>query len=120
MLTLNLLRRAHALPRWLALFNPLCTVAQTGHQDVTVQAKNDVFHLQSTFMHPNEETVVSRDGLRFTSKTNGSPFQGMGYSGETLSCIRCSQHKPRRHGVFRRHPCGLFFICHDCKPPVKN
>ena len=120
MLTLNLLRRAQALPRWLALSDPLRPVAQAGHESVTGQAKNDIFFLQLTFMHPNEETVVSRDGLRFTSKTNGSPFQGMGYSGETLSCIRCSQHKPRRHGVFRRHPCGLFFICHDCKPPVKN
>lgn len=71
-------------------------------------------------MYTNEETQVSQTGLRYTSKMNGSPFQGMGSGGETLSCIKCGHHKPRLKGAFKRYAHGLFFFCFDCKPPAKK
>jgi hypothetical protein len=71
-------------------------------------------------MYTNEETQVSPTGLRYTSKLNGSPFQGMGAGGETLSCIKCGHHKPRLKGAFKRYFHGLFFFCFDCKPLTKK
>ena len=67
-------------------------------------------------MHKFEHTVVSDTGLRYTSKDGGSPFQGMGGTGETLSCIKCGLHRPRRSGVFKRYLTALMFFCLDCKP----
>ncbi len=67
-------------------------------------------------MNKIEETQVSASGLRYTAKEGGSPFQGMGSPGETLSCIHCGRHKPRRNGAFRRYLHSLFFYCFDCKP----
>jgi hypothetical protein len=71
-------------------------------------------------MYKFEETLVSSSGLRYTSKESGSPFQGMGSAGETLSCIHCGRHKPRRNGTFRRYLQSLLFYCFDCKPKVAN
>lgn len=70
-------------------------------------------------MYKYEETSVSPTGLRYTTKENGSPFQGMSGSGETLSCIRCGHHKLRSKGTFKRYPTALMFFCGDCKPPQK-
>ncbi len=67
-------------------------------------------------MQKYEYTVVSDTGLRYTTKEGGSPFQGMGGTGETLSCIKCGQHRPRRSGVFKRYFSSLMFLCLDCKP----
>ena len=67
-------------------------------------------------MYKYEQNVVSDTGLRYTSKEGGSPFQGMGGAGETLSCIKCGQHRPRRSGVFKRYFSALMFFCLDCKP----
>ena len=69
-------------------------------------------------MYDSEITEVSHTGLRYTSKQNGSPFQGNGGSGHTLSCIKCGHHKPRSSGAFRRYPMALMFFCFDCKPKV--
>ena len=69
-------------------------------------------------MFKTEPSQMSPSGLRYTSKENGSAFQGMGQSGETLSCIKCGQHKLRRNGSFRRYPAALMFYCADCKPVV--
>lgn len=69
-------------------------------------------------MYRTDSTQISPTGLRYTSKENGSPFQGMGGSGHTLSCIKCGQHKPRSNGSFRRYPTALMFFCIDCKPNV--
>jgi hypothetical protein len=63
-----------------------------------------------------EETLVCATGLRYTAKKNGSPFVGMGSSGETLSCIQCGRHKLRTKGVFKRYLHHLWFYCFDCKP----
>jgi hypothetical protein len=67
-------------------------------------------------MYNTEETLISPTGLRYTAKQNGSPFQGMGGSGEMMSCIKCSRHKPRSQGMFKRYVTSLMFICFDCKP----
>jgi len=67
-------------------------------------------------MYKFEATQVSENGLRYTSKENGSPFQGMAGGGETLSCIKCGHHKLRRNGVFKRYLTSLLFFCLDCKP----
>jgi hypothetical protein len=66
-------------------------------------------------MYKFEETAVAPSGLRYTSKEGGSRFQGMG-NGETLSCIKCGQHKLRRNGTFKRYVTALLFFCLDCKP----
>lgn len=70
-------------------------------------------------MYRNEETRISPTGLRYTSKENGSPFQGLGTSGETLSCIKCGHHRLRRNGVFKRFLNSPMFFCFDCKPAPK-
>ncbi len=67
-------------------------------------------------MYKYDHNTVSDSGLRYTSKETGSPFQGMGGAGETLSCIKCGQHRPRRNGVFKRYFSALLFFCFDCKP----
>lgn len=65
-----------------------------------------------------ETTQISPSGLRHTIKQNGSPFQGMGASGETMSCIKCGQHKLRSKGVYKRYLTALMFFCADCKPTM--
>ena len=67
-------------------------------------------------MYKYEHNVVSDTGLRYTSKESGSPFQGVGEGGESLSCIKCGLHRPRRSGVFKRYLTALMFFCLDCKP----
>ena len=72
-------------------------------------------------MYKDETTLIAPTGLRYTSKEGGSPFQGMGGGGETMSCIKCGNHKLRTKGVFKRYPTALMFFCSDCKPqPVKQ
>lgn len=61
-------------------------------------------------------TQISPTGLRYTAKENGSAYQGMSGSGETMSCIKCGQHKLRSKGVYKRYLTALMFICCDCKP----
>ncbi len=68
----------------------------------------------------NGKNEVSSSGLRYTSRENGSPFVGMGKVGETMSCMKCGLHKPRRLGSQRRFAGSLAFFCFDCKPPVEK
>jgi hypothetical protein len=63
-----------------------------------------------------QTTQISETGLRYVSKENGSPFQGMGTPGETISCIQCGKHKPRTRGSLKRYLNSLLFFCFDCKP----
>lgn len=67
-------------------------------------------------MYKNETTQISDTGLRYTAKENGSPFQGMGSPGETRSCFKCGNHKPRSRGTIKRYFNSLMFFCFDCKP----
>jgi len=67
-------------------------------------------------MYQDETTQISKSGLRYTSKQGGSPFQGVGGTGHTLSCIKCGHHRLRSNGFFKRYPTALLFFCFDCKP----
>lgn len=64
----------------------------------------------------HDKTQITSDGLRYTNKKNGSPFQGMGRTGETMSCMKCGQHKMRHTGSFKRYLGANLFFCSDCKP----
>jgi hypothetical protein len=66
------------------------------------------------------KTQVNDSGLRFTSRENGSPFVGMGQMGESMSCLKCGIHKPRRLGSQRRFMGALAFFCFDCKPALSQ
>jgi hypothetical protein len=67
-------------------------------------------------MYKNETTQIAPTGLRYVSKENGSPFQGMGSGGDTRSCIKCGKHKLRSKGVIKRYLNALMFFCFDCRP----
>ena len=67
-------------------------------------------------MTRQEKTEISNDGLRYKSKKGGSPFEGLGRTGDTMSCIKCGRHKPRSDGSFKRMLGSTMFICFDCKP----
>ena len=67
-------------------------------------------------MYNNQETAIAPSGLRYTSKENGSPFQGMGSSGEMLSCMQCGVHKPRSKGAIKRYLASPMFFCFVCRP----
>lgn len=44
-------------------------------------------------MQDQEIAKIHKDGLRYKSKINGSPFGAS--SGQTLSCVKCGNHKAR-------------------------
>ncbi len=67
----------------------------------------------------HDKTQITSDGLRYTNKQNGSPFQGMGRGGETMNCMKCGQHKMRNTGSFKRYLGANLFFCADCRP-IKN
>jgi len=67
-------------------------------------------------MPSTQTTQIALNGLRYLSKENGSPFQGAGSTGETISCIKCGKHKLKNRGAIRRYLNSLFFFCFDCKP----
>jgi hypothetical protein len=67
-------------------------------------------------MYSTDTTKISQTGLRYTTKESGSPYRDTGGSGETMSCIKCGQHRVRRHGMFKRYATALMFFCFDCKP----
>ena len=69
-------------------------------------------------MFDAEVSQVSSTGLRYTTKVSGSPYQGVGGSGHTMSCIKCGHHRLRSNGSFRRYPTALMFFCFDCKPKL--
>lgn len=69
-------------------------------------------------MYNSDTTRITADGLRYTSKQNGSPFRGMGSVGETMSCIQCGHHRLRSRGTVRRFLNSPMFFCFDCKPPA--
>jgi hypothetical protein len=64
----------------------------------------------------HDKTEIASNGLRYTNKQNGSPFQGMGRGGETMSCMKCGQHKMRNTGSFKRFLGANMFFCADCRP----
>ncbi len=67
-------------------------------------------------MYKFETTQISDTGLRYTAKENGSPFQGMGGSGEFRSCMQCGKHKLRSNGTLKRYLNSITFFCLECRP----
>jgi len=65
--------------------------------------------------HKHETSEIKNDGLRYSRKKNGSPFEGTGRTGEMMSCIKCGTHKPRSSGSFRRLLNTNHFYCGDCR-----
>lgn len=101
----------------------LCHVAATDidseflcHINEMICAQNKPTNYSPATMYKYEETVISPTGLRYTSKANGSLFQGVGGTGETLSCIKCGNHKLKKNGTFKRYLNAPIFFCFDCKP----
>jgi hypothetical protein len=70
----------------------------------------------ATFSEKDSVTKISPDGLRYESKVNGSQFKGMGFMGETMSCLKCARHKSRKSGVMKKFGQQKMFVCFDCFP----
>jgi hypothetical protein len=64
-------------------------------------------------MSNNQVTKITADGLRYTSKEGGSPYQDYS-SGATISCYKCGFHKPRSTGIFKRLMGKNMFKCSGC------
>jgi hypothetical protein len=67
-------------------------------------------------MYDSEQNLITESGLRYSAKMNGSPFRSIGGAGETMSCIKCGNHRLRSHGAIRRFLNSPMFFCFDCKP----
>jgi hypothetical protein len=59
------------------------------------------------------DSIMASDGLRYTFKGGGSPFQDSANMG-TMSCYRCGMHKPRSLGSFTRFLNQRTFVCQEC------
>jgi hypothetical protein len=64
-------------------------------------------------MSKDQVTKIAADGLRYTSKVGGSPYQ-VSSSGTKESCYKCGLHKPRSLGVTRKFIGQRLFKCADC------
>ena len=65
-------------------------------------------------------TEISSDGLRYKSKSAGSPFGERGHIVATMSCMKCGHHKPRSLGSYKRLLGASHFFCGDCRPQTKS
>jgi hypothetical protein len=71
--------------------------------------------------HKHQISEIKEDGLRYSRKKNGSPFEGKGHTGEMMSCIKCGIHKPRATGSFRKILNTHHFYCGECRiVPAKS
>ncbi len=70
-------------------------------------------------MRNNFETKIAADGLRYTSKECGSPYQDFS-CGTAISCYKCGLHKPRSSGIFKRLLGQNMFKCSDCISGAAN
>jgi hypothetical protein len=58
------------------------------------------------------KTSIDPDGLRYRSKTPGSPFTAAGaFGAATMSCFLCGKHRPRSHLKSRRLLGKAQFVC---------
>jgi len=64
-------------------------------------------------MSNDQVTKIAADGLRYTAKEAGSPYQDFS-CGTTISCYKCGLHKPRSSGIFKRLLGQNMFKCSDC------
>ena len=63
------------------------------------------------------KTSIDSDGLRYRSKTPGSPFTAAGaFGAATMSCFLCGKHRPRSQLKSRRLLGKAQFVCSpSCK-----
>lgn len=67
-----------------------------------------------------DHNVISPDGLRFTAREGGSPYNGGISQGNTKwqrSCFLCGAHKPTEQGSYRSMAGKQTFVCFGCRPP---
>ncbi len=58
------------------------------------------------------KTAIDADGLRYRSKTPGSPFTAAGaFGAATMSCFLCGKHRPRSALKSRRLLGKAQFVC---------
>jgi len=58
------------------------------------------------------KTSIDADGLRYRSKTPGSPFTAAGaFGAATMSCFLCGKHRPRSALKSRRLLGKAQFVC---------
>ncbi len=58
------------------------------------------------------KTTIDSDGLRYRSKTPGSPFTAAGaFGAATMSCFLCGKHRPRSQLKSRRLLGKAQFVC---------
>ena len=72
--------------------------------------------LQRLHPHPmakaDTKTSIDSDGLRYRSKTPGSPFTAAGaFGAATMSCFLCGKHRPRSLLKSRRLLGKAQFVC---------
>ena len=81
---------------------------------VTCRPLRRHFNAQSHLLMANADTKTSidSDGLRYRSKTPGSPFTAAGaFGAATMSCFLCGKHRPRSLLKSRRLLGKAQFVC---------
>ena len=73
----------------------------------------------TTALKLEADSIMASDGLRYTFKGGGSPFQDSANMG-TMSCYRCGLHKPRALGTFTRFLNQRTFVCQACAAKFIN
>ena len=68
------------------------------------------------------KTTIEADGLRYRSKTPGSPFASAGvFSAATMSCFLCGKHRARQSLKSRKMLGKTQFVCSpSCKTPQES
>ncbi len=59
------------------------------------------------------ENIVSDNGLRYKVKAPGTIFETSAAL-HSMSCVKCSKHKPKSTGGFRKLFGARHFLCGDC------
>ena len=74
-------------------------------------------HQRTPMAKADTKTSIDSDGLRYRSKTPGSPFTAAGaFGAATMSCFLCGKHRPRSQLKSRRLLGKAQFVCSpSCK-----
>jgi hypothetical protein len=73
----------------------------------------------TTALKLEADSIMASDGLRYTFKGGGSPFQDSANM-STMSCYQCGLHKPRALGSFARFLNQRTFVCQACTPQPRK
>jgi hypothetical protein len=81
-------------------------------------AKEPAWTFDQHLIPRETHTQVAADGLRYASKTPGSPFATLnGFASSTMSCFLCGLHRPRAHMKSRKLAGRTHLVCEPgCKP----